>query len=156
MKSISTKIIIFLQSRVATIGSLYYGWYWDPVRNLVSRDFFNNANGYNPCEMCWFARILMYPILILIMIYFWNKDEKVVDSILVLSGLGILLEGYQYYFQMTSSSEAIESFICNGATGTSCAATDVMYAGFITIPFLALAAFVVIFTAAMVWKYKSR
>lgn len=155
MKNTRSKLIIFIQSRIATIGSLYYGRYGDPVKNLVSRDFFNAANGYNPCEMCWFARVLMYPILILIIIYFWNRDDKIVDPILILSGLGIALEGYQYYFQMTHSSADIESFICNGVSGASCAATDVMYWGFITIPFLCLVAFVVIFIIGLIWKYRS-
>jgi hypothetical protein len=49
---------------------------------------------------------------------------------------------------MSHSSEQVKSFICGISTGKSCAATDVMYFGFITIPFLCLIAFIVIFIAA--------
>ncbi len=148
------KRIILFQSWLATIGSLYYGRYGDPLKNFYSWQWFNAANGFTPCELCWFARILMYPILVLIIIWIRKKDEWVVDYILPLSGLGIVLEAYQYYFQMTNSNELVKAFMCNGVPGVSCAATDVIYGWFITIPFLCLAAFIVIFVSALVWKMR--
>lgn len=148
------KRIILFQSRIATLGSLYYGRYGDPVVNMKSGQRFNEVNGFQPCEMCWFARILMYPILILIIIYFWNKDEKVVDYILALSWIGILLEWYQYYYQMAYSTAEVKAYICGDSTWANCAATDVIYNGFITIPFLCLVAFIIIFLSALFWKRK--
>ena len=40
-------IAIWTVSLIATLGSLYFS----EVRNYI------------PCEMCWYQRILMYPIL---------------------------------------------------------------------------------------------
>lgn len=148
------KRIILFQSWIAVIGSLYYGRFGDPAKNIVSGQWFNTANGFVPCEMCWFARILMYPVLILIIVHFRNKDDKVVDYILPLSWLGIFLEWYQYYYQMAYSADQVSAYLCGNSTGASCAATDVMYAWFITIPFLCLVAFVVIFVSAWIWKKK--
>ena len=143
---------ILIQSWLATLGSLYYGWYWDPVINYRLNDWFNSLHGFTPCEMCWFARIFMYPILALIILYYYNKDERLVDPILLFSFLGVIQEWYQYRFQMSNSTETIKAVICDPVNKVSCAATDVMYRGFVTIPFMALLAFVVIFVSALIWK----
>jgi hypothetical protein len=63
-----------------------------------------------------------------------------------------MLESYQYRYQMTHSSAEVQSAICGVEPGASCAATDVIYFGFVTIPFLCLVAFIVIFIAA--WQFK--
>ena len=148
------KRLIFLQSWIALLWSLYYGRYGDPARNALTGDRFNPERGFVPCELCRFARILMYPIVILIIIWIWKQDDEVADYILPLAGLGIILESYQYYFQMANTADTVKSFMCGDATGVSCAATDVMYAWFITIPLLCLVAFVVIFVSALVRKYR--
>lgn len=146
------KRIILFQSRVATLGSLYYGRYGDPIKNFMNWQRFNETNGFDPCEMCWFARICMYPILILIIIHFRNNDNKVADYIVALSGLGIIIEWYQYYYQMTYSSNQVKAYICWDASGISCAATDIIYQWFITIPFLCLLAFIILFISSILRK----
>lgn len=150
------KLIIFIQSWLATLGSLYYGWYGDPWISYRLNDRFNPLHGFAPCEMCRFARIFMYPILILIMVSLFNKDDRVVDYVLPLSGLGIALEWYQYRFQMSQATETVKAVICNSADGVNCAATEVIYWWFVTIPFMALVSFAVIFVSALVWKHKQQ
>lgn len=148
------KLVIFVQSWLAMLGSLYYGRFGDPIKNLLTQERFNPINGYVPCELCWFARILMYPIVILISVWLRKKDNSVVDYILILASLGVTLESYQYYFQMTNTVDTVKSFMCWDIPGVSCAATDVLYLWFITIPFLCLVAFLVIFVSALIRKYK--
>lgn len=154
-KSTNYKVIILAQSWLATVGSLYFGWFGDPVENFQTGDMFNTLLGYSPCEMCWFARILMYPILLMISISFLNNDRKVVDYILALSGIGTVLEAYQYYIQMMNHANIVKTTIC-GTDGINCAATDVIYGEFVTIPFLCLVAFIVIFITSWVWKRSQR
>ncbi len=154
-KNTNYKIIILLQSRIATLGSLYLGWFGDPVANFQSGDLFNIYLGFSPCEMCWFARILMYPILLLIAISFLNNDKKVVDYVITLSGIGMVLEAYQYYIQMMTRANVITTTIC-GTDGISCSAADIIYGGFVTIPFLCLVAFIVIFITSWFWKKSNK
>lgn len=146
-------VYIFLQSLVATLWSLYYWWFWDPVKNYIAGNLFDRNLWYTPCEMCRFARVLMYPILIISFIAIMKKDKSAYQYIQVLSWLWILLESYQYRFQMTSTTAEVESFICGWLTGVSCAAVDVIYIGFITIPLLCLIAFIVIFILTIFWQY---
>ena len=143
--------IIFIQACVATIWSLYYWWFWDPILNIQSWEMFLRSNWLTPCEMCWFARILMYPIVVISLVGMIKKSLDY-TSVLILSGLWILLEWYQYRYQMTHSDSDIKSFICGVWDQASCAATDVIYWWFITIPFLCLIAFCIIFGAS--WHYR--
>jgi disulfide bond formation protein DsbB len=130
---------IFLQSLVAMLGSLYYSTFGDPVKNFAAGNMFPYDAGLTPCELCWYARILMYPIVVLSYVGIAKGDKRFTDYILPLSILGIFLDSYHYALQKLP----IETiFGCSSAN--PCNALQVNYFGFITIPFLALTAFVVI------------
>lgn len=136
---------ITTQAIVATLWSLYYSTFGDPMKNRYYQEWFETYNGLTPCPMCWYARILMYPIVILGLIEWRRRDGSMYLPIMILSWLGIILEYYQYWFQMANTVEVVKSVICGVGAEASCAATDVIYGWFITIPLLCLIAFVVIF-----------
>lgn len=118
--------IIWAQSIVATLGSL----------------FFSEVMGFVPCELCWFQRILMYPLVIIYGVAIVKKDWATALPGLILSGIGMCVSGYHYLIQKTSLfSSAGES--CGLIP---CTTEYINYFGFITIPFLALTAFIIIFT----------
>ena len=144
MKKKTREIIILIQVILAVFGSLYYGRYGDIVKDFINGSMFHRWNGYIPCELCRFARILMYPILPISIIWIYNKSKEYVNYIIPLSIIWILLELYQYYFQMVNNKGTVKAVICWANTWANCAATDVIYLWFITIPFLCLLAFVVI------------
>jgi len=75
---------------------LYYGRYGDPVANWVSGEWFNPENALTPCVLCWYARILMYPLVIVSLTALIMKKKDAVDYILPFAVLGTLLEIYQY------------------------------------------------------------
>lgn len=144
MQKSQVYMIILAQAILATLWSLYYWWFWDPIINVQTWNLFLASNWFTPCEMCWFARILMYPIVVIVWTWFLKKSFDTL-SVLILSWLWIILESYQYRFQMVKSNSEIKSVICWVWNEASCAATDVIYGWFITIPFLCLIAFIVIF-----------
>lgn len=139
---------IFLQSLVAMLGSLYYSTFGDPVQNIMAGRFFPSHGGFTPCELCWYARILMYPIVPISIIALLTEDRKFTKYVLPLAIPGILLELYHYGLQKWNFPNA---FQCTAAN--PCSALQVDYFGFITIPFLCLLAFVVI-TGLSVWQIK--
>jgi len=148
MKKNTLYRIIFVQALIAMLWSLYYWWFWDPMINQYTGELFSLSNGLIPCQLCRFARILMYPIVIIVWVWFLKKTFDT-RSVLILSWLWIILESYQYRFQMTKSNSEIKSVICWVWEQASCAATDVIYGWFITIPFLCLVAFVIIFIGTL-------
>ncbi|OGD82950.1 hypothetical protein A2165_03310 [Candidatus Curtissbacteria bacterium RBG_13_40_7] len=117
--------IAFLQVWIATIGSLYYS----EIKHLP------------PCTLCWYQRILMYPLIIILGVAILRKDKNVVYYVLPFSIIGVIIALYQYLLQMTPLQEP-NAIACD-ALG-SCSDIQIIYFGFITIPFLSLAAFVII------------
>lgn len=132
-------VIIFAQALIAMLGSLYYSNFGDPATNISMGKLFPNDNGFNPCNLCWWARILMYPIVPMSLIGLIIKDYKIIRYILALSVPGVLLEIHHYSLQKFNIST---SQVCT--FDNPCTAMGVDYLGFITIPFLCLVAFAVI------------
>ncbi|WP_407271640.1 disulfide oxidoreductase [Radiobacillus sp. PE A8.2] len=118
--------IIWAQSLIAMLGSLFYS----EIMHFV------------PCELCWYQRILMYPLVVIYGVALWKKDIRFALPGLFLSGIGICVSMYHYLVQkLPSLSEAGNScgiVPCNGEY--------VNFFGFVTIPFQALIAFIVIFS----------
>lgn len=109
----------------ATAGSLY----------------FSEVEGYIPCELCWYQRILMYPLVLLLGIAAVRKDGTITVYALPMSVIGFLVSSYHYLLQKT------DWFDGTGAKACSIIPCDTVYInwlGFITIPFLAGTAFLLI------------
>ena len=125
--------IAWATSIVATFGSLY----------------FSEIREYIPCTLCWYQRIVMYPFTILLGIAVVKKDFSISLYSAILSGIGILLSSYHYGLQKLT-------FLHDSAPSCGmvpCTGEYINWLGFITIPFLALTAFTIIFICSIIiWK----
>jgi|GEM_PF-159102 len=139
---------IFIQSLVATVGSLYYSTFGDIAQNISSGNPFPVGEGLIPCTLCWFARILMYPLVLSSYIAIAKKDQKFTDYVLPVAVIGVILESYHYALQKLPIQTLFGCSLEN-----PCSALQVNYWGFITIPFLALIAFLVILVLASINTY---
>lgn len=117
--------IALIQAWVATLGSLY----------------FSEIRHFAPCLLCWYQRILMFPLVIILSVAILRRDEKVAYYVLPLATLGAVIALYHYLIQMTTL--ATFSPISCGALG-SCSQIQALFFGFVTIPLLSLMAFLVI------------
>ncbi len=142
---------IFVQSFVAMLGSLYYSTFGDPVVNWAAGSLWPADTGFTPCELCWFARILMYPLVAISYVAIAKQDRRFTDYVLPLSLTGIVLETYHYALQKLPIYNIFGCSLKN-----PCNAMEVNYFGFITIPLLCLIAFVVITTLAVANMYCNR
>lgn len=129
-------LLIWTQSLLAVFGSLFY----------------SEVMGYIPCELCWYQRILMYPLVIIYGIGLLRKDVKMTFPGLVLSGIGVLVATYHYGVQKITLFQKTAGF-CGEVP---CTLQYVNYFGFITIPFLSLLAFIVIFVSHLFIIKKSK
>jgi disulfide bond formation protein DsbB len=125
----------WLMATVATLGSLY----------------FSEVKLFVPCTLCWYQRILMYPLVIILGIAAYKQDKNVTRYALPLSVLGTLVAGFHYLEQkvewITSSA------VCRA--GVPCDVQYINWLGFITIPLLSLVAFGII-TALLIMLRRSR
>lgn len=113
--------------------------------------FFSEVMKFPPCVLCWYQRILMFPIAIILAVGLFRKDKKVYTYVLPLSILGIIISSYHNLLYYKLIPESIQPCIA----GVSCTTKFFEWFGFITIPFLSLTAFVVITITMLLYrKYK--
>lgn len=94
---------------------------------------------YEPCTLCWYQRIFMYPLVIILGIAITNKDYKISIYGLILSTIGIAISTYHYSIQKIPQLSNIST--CGRIP---CTDDYLNWFGFITIPFLCLIAFLII------------
>ncbi|MDR7318572.1 disulfide oxidoreductase [Brevibacillus nitrificans] len=111
-------------SLIATAGSL----------------FFSEVMKYIPCNLCWYQRILMYPLVILLGVASARKDYNMSLYALILSVIGGLISLYHYLIQKVPALHELG----NACGIVPCNTDYINWFGFITIPFLALIAFTLI------------
>jgi disulfide bond formation protein DsbB len=119
--------------------SLLFAWITSLIATLGSL-FFSEVLHFIPCTLCWYQRILMYPLVIILGVGFYHNDSKVYRYTLPISIIGMLLSGYHYALQKLSFLQHFET--CT--SGVPCSGEYINWAGFITIPLLALIAFTLI------------
>src|SRR3972149_8131761 len=123
--------LALIVSLTATLGSLFY----------------SEIAGFEPCKLCWFQRILMYPMPLLLSLAIWKKDKSINDYLITLSGIGIVIAFYHYYLQRGGQSILPCSTI---GYSVSCSNSFVMELGYITIPLMAATAFLLIIVLMLV------
>lgn len=111
-------VICTLVAAVATVGSLY----------------FSEVMGLFPCELCWYQRILMYPLVVVLGVAAYENRPGVWKSALPLSTLGVAVAAYHSYIQWTPTDTATCTI------GGGCGSVDWQWLWF-TIPRLSLLAF---------------
>lgn len=116
--------LAWLVALVATFGSLY----------------FSEILGFIPCEYCWYQRILMYPLSIILGIAAFFDEHTIRKYVLPLSIIGMCVSTFHYMLQKVPGLAEIKP--CT--QGVPCSAQYINWLGFITIPFLALIAFTLI------------
>ncbi|MFS0577253.1 disulfide oxidoreductase [Sporosarcina sp. 179-K 3D1 HS] len=132
-------ILICITALTATLGSLY----------------FSEVRGYEPCELCWYQRILMYPIVLIAGIALYQKNARIALTTAVFALVGGSISLYHYGIQKLT-------FLRDSAPtcgNVPCTGQYINYFGFITIPFLALIAFLIILITSLFllkWQKESK
>ena len=117
--------VALLAAWVATCGSL----------------FFSEVLGWVPCLLCWYQRILMYPLSLILAVGILRKDKGLNKYALVFSIPGACVSLFHYLYQKTT----LFSGIVPCTVGVPCSSDYLnWFGGVVTIPFLALIAFLII------------
>jgi disulfide bond formation protein DsbB len=120
--------IVFFLASSSTIGSLIY----------------SEVVGFPACILCWIQRIFMYPLMFMFGFSWLRRDNGVVRYGLLLSLLGGAVALYQWIKDMLALYSDVK-IPCPAVTDLpSCDRIYVLEYGYITIPMIALNAFVLI------------
>jgi len=135
-------VIGFVVSLLAVLGSLFY----------------SEIAHYEPCKLCWFQRIFMYPLPLLFGLAFIKKERSILPYALMMSILGGLIALYQYFLQVhTILFPNIEISTPCSVVGysPSCTQYFTLQLGYVTIPMMAFSAFLLI-TVALIVSLKKK
>lgn len=127
-------------------SSLYLAWI-SAIISTTGSLYLSEILKFTPCHLCWMQRIFMYPLVIILGIGIFKKDNQVVFYSIPLSIIGVCFSIYHYLVQMFPSIEATASCSLNGV---SCAKDYLNWFGFITIPLLALIGFSLIIVFSLI------
>jgi disulfide bond formation protein DsbB len=118
-----TQKAIFAIAATAMVSSLYYSDYVH----------------FTPCELCWYQRIAMYPIAVLLLVTLATRSRLAPRYILAMAGIGLVISIYHYQLELFPD----QAQICTGAA-VSCTVRFVEEFGFVSIPFMAGSGFLAI------------
>ncbi len=135
MKELLRKYIVyiaFIQAFLATFFSL----------------FFSEILHFPPCVLCWYQRIFMYPIVLVILVGMFIKEKRIHYYVLPLSITGLLIASYHVLLQQGVIRESIAPCV----QGISCTTKYIAFFGFMTIPLLSFISFFIITICMVVYK----
>jgi disulfide bond formation protein DsbB len=121
-----TRLLLGLATFVAAVGT-------------AGSLYFSLGLGLVPCELCWYQRILLYPLTVVLGVATLDDRPTVARTVLPLSGLGVVVATYHALLQLRPTLGAT----CSVGGGCS----SILYpmaGGLLTIPRLSLAAFVLV------------
>lgn len=112
----------FAVAAVAVSGSLYY----------------SEGAGFIPCDFCWYQRIAMYPLAVILLVGAVTRDQGVTKYVVPIAAIGLLLSVYHYQLELFPN----QATACT--SGVPCNVRHVEQFGFISIPFMAGCGFLAI------------
>ncbi len=108
----------------ATLGSLWY----------------SEVAGFVPCELCWYQRIAMYPLAVVLVVAAVRRDDAIVPYARVLAGIGLAISTWHVAVQRVPSLSGAST--CS--TDVPCSAIWVDVFGLLTIPTMAACGFLAV------------
>ena len=126
--------LAWLVALLATAGALFLG----------------EVMGKTPCVLCWYQRIAMFPLVVILGVGLLKSDHQSVRYALPLAWAGWVISLYHCLIFWGVVSEGLTP--CR--QGVSCADADVQVAGAVPIPLLSLVAFSAIL--ALLWFAKRK
>ncbi|MBC7899120.1 MAG: disulfide bond formation protein B [Saprospiraceae bacterium] len=110
--------------------------------------FFSEVMDLPPCVLCWYQRIAMYPLVVIIGIGIATRDTRWKAYALPIALIGLAVSVYHNLLYYGLISESLSP--CT--QGISCTSRQIEWLGFITIPLMALTAFVTLTVLLILYK----
>jgi disulfide bond formation protein DsbB len=126
---------VFVVAAVATAGSL----------------FFSEIANFVPCELCWYQRICMYPLSIIILAAALLDDHRIARYLLPFPLFGA---GVSIYHLLIEHGVIHQTQACLVSAPGGCATKWINEFGYVTIPTLALTGFALCFAFLMLASFE--
>lgn len=117
--------------------------------SMLGSLFFSEVMGYAPCVLCWYQRICMYPLVLILPVALLPFDRNIVRSVIPLAVVGTLVATFHTLLIGGYIPEDMKP--CT--QGAPCTEFHINWFGFVTIPLLSALAFLLI-TALLILAYR--
>ena len=129
---------------------IFGAWLIAPVSTLGAL-FFGEVMQLPPCVLCWYQRICMFPLVLILPVGLFPLERKVVRYALPLAGIGCLFA----VFHVLLIAGVIPESIKPCTQGVPCSEKVIEWFGFVTIPLLAVVAFSAIIALLVLAHFRS-
>jgi hypothetical protein len=113
--------------------ALWLGWIVAAV-TMSGSLYYSQVANFVPCELCWAQRICLYPFAIVLLVAALRDDRKVWTYVVPVAVIGALIASYHVQLQAFPKQQSF----C--ATTVPCTTRYVWEFGFVSLPFMSLAA----------------
>jgi disulfide bond formation protein DsbB len=128
---------------------VFIGWLIATVSTLGAL-FLGEVMGYTPCVLCWYQRISMFPLVLILAAGLFPFDPRVVRYALPLALAGWLLATFHWGV----SSGLIPESATPCSQGVPCSVDVVSWFGFLTLPMLSVLSFTAIIALLLLTHFK--
>jgi disulfide bond formation protein DsbB len=132
-------------------NAAYIAWAQALVALLLSL-YFSEIKHFAPCLLCWYQRILMYPLVFILAVGILRKDKGLHWYVLPLSIIGMGIAAYHYLLQ----AGVIPESAAPCTLGVSCLTKYEVYLRVFTIPLLSFIAFILITLCMLILWHGAR
>lgn len=129
--------------------ALYFAWIITLI-GLFCSLFFGEMLHHEPCRLCWYQRICLFPLALILGIAAYKEDSRIIAYALPLTALGTLFALYQLlgiFFPSVSTHK-----LCGYET--DCSENLVELWGFLSFPLVSLIGFLLI--GFFLWQAKKQ
>lgn len=126
--------IAWITALIATLGSLYFQY----------------VMSFPPCILCWYQRIAIYPLIVIIPIGIFKRDAVLPLYIMAVSFVGLVISIYHNLLYYKIIPESLAPCV----QGISCTTKFIEWFGFLTIPLLSLLSLLIVFVCGIL-AYKN-
>lgn len=114
-----------------------FGAWLIAAASMLGALFFGEVMGLPTCALCWYQRICMFPLVVILGLGLFPPDRRVVRYALPLAAIGWLIAVFQVLLVAGVIPERIKPCM----QGVPCSEKVIEWFGFLTIPLLAAIAF---------------
>ena len=139
-----------MPSPTPTGWTLLFGAWLVATVSMLGALFLGEVMGYTPCILCWYQRIAMFPLVLVLAAGLFPFDPRVVRYALplALAGLAVAL------FHLALIAGWVHESIKPCTQGVPCADVQVVWFGFVTIPLLSTVSFALVTGLLLVTHFK--
>jgi disulfide bond formation protein DsbB len=139
-----------LNQKSSSWNILFLCWLVSSVSAMGSL-FFSYVMEFAPCVLCWYQRIFLFPLVIILAVGLFPIDKSVVKYALPLAIAGWLTAAYHNLLYAGIVPESIQP--CS--QGVSCTEEYIDLFGFLSIPMLSLISFSTIIALLIILKMRT-